>query len=206
MIAALGACVSQGPRSAGQDSGTTLTPPGDSLSDLSLVTGPASMLILAANGGELVGAVDGGLHYYVQDPGSIASAAFTAHVSVCPVEFDNLVLPPAASTDVVNSLNTEFKKCDTAVSPTARTTLMQLKTPSTVVIVGANAAATWHTTSNDVSYFYGDDILFMLHAARQLNVSACVVAPSDIALPMAPSGMTAGVSIADALAGCGLPP
>jgi hypothetical protein len=205
---ALGACSSQmDPNAPQMPPSTTTTTMGDSLSDLGSVAGSMRMIVLAANGGTLMGANDLQLHFYKQDPGTIAAAAFAAHIPLCPVELDNLPMPPLANDDeVVNSLQAELQKCDLAVSPTARMTLSALQTPSTVVIVGANAAEIWHTTNNGVNYFYGDEILFMLHAARELNVTACVVAPADIALPMAPSGQTPGVSIADALAGCGLPP
>jgi hypothetical protein len=42
----------------------------------------------------------------------------------------------------------------------------------------------------------------MLHAARQLNVTACIVAPNALALPTFPSGQTPGLSIDEALASC----
>jgi hypothetical protein len=206
VLVALGACSSQMDPSAGMMSGTTPASTSDSLSDLASISAPPSLMVLGSNGGVLTGTKDSTPHYFKQDPGAVAAAAFAAHISICPVELDELVMPPAPSSDVVASLEAELSECDLAVGPFALTELRQLQTPTTVVIVGANATETWHTTNNGVNYFYGNDVLYMLRAARVLNVSACVVAPADIALPMAPSGQTPGVSIADALAGCGLPP
>ncbi len=205
-LAALGACSSEMDPNAGKVSGTTVTTPSfDSLSALTSVADSKSLMLLGTNGGALAGALDGSMHFYDQDPGTIAAAAFAAHISVCSIELDGLIMPPRSNSDLAASLAAGIAKCNQEASPDMLAKLGQLQTPTTVVIVGANAAETWHTTNNGVNDFYGDQILGMLHAARTLNVSACVVAPADLSLPMSPTGQTPGLSIADALTGCGLP-
>ena len=208
VITALGACSSEmDPNGLRATSTPPTTPPptGYALSDLGSLVGSQSLMIIGTNASALVGAPTDDVHFFNNQPGEVATAAATVHMAVCSVELDALVVPPASAADVTASLTAARAKCAQEDLTRMLAELHALQTRSTEVIVGANAAETWHSTNNGVNYFYDGDILGMLHAARQMNVMACVVAPSDISLPTS-MGQTAGVSISDALQGCGLPP
>jgi hypothetical protein len=209
VIFALGACSSQMDPNAPEPppSGTTTsTTMGHSLSDLGSFVGPQSLMIIGTNASALIGAPVDGVLFFQDQPGEVAAAAASAHVAVCSVELDALVVPPARAADITASLAAARARCAQEDLTRMLAELGGLQTSATEVIVGANAAEIWHSTNGGINYFYGDDVLGMLHAARQMNVLACVVAPGDISIPMYPMGETPGVSLADALAGCGLPP
>jgi hypothetical protein len=207
VIAVMGACSSEmDPNAPPTPPSTPTTTMGDSLSNLGSLVGSQSLMIIATNASALVRGPTDDVHFFNNQPGEVAAAAASVHLPVCSVELDALVVPPAPAGDVAASVTAARAKCAQEDLTSMLTELRALQTRSTEVIVGANAAETWHSTNNGVNYFYGDDVLGMLHAARQMNVPACVVAPGDISLPMYPGGQTPGVSLADALQGCGLPP
>jgi hypothetical protein len=183
---------------------TTTTSSSDIPADLRTLAGPMSLMIVASNAGVLVGTSMGDAHFYNDDPGKLAMAAATARIPVCSIELGMLVTPPAASDAVAQSVAAAMTECSHQNLTSDLAELRMLQSPSTVVVVGANAAETVGSSNNGVNYFYGADILGMLHAARALDVTACVVAPQNIALPMYPMGATSGVSIPQALASCGL--
>jgi hypothetical protein len=207
VIAVVGACSSEmDPNAPPTPPSTSTTAMDDSLSNLGSLVGSQSMMIIATNASALVRGPTDDVHFFSNQPGEVAAAAASVHLPVCSVELDALVVPPAPASDVAASLTAARAKCAQEDVTGMLAELHALQTGSTEVIVGANAAETWHSTNNGVNYFYGNDVLAMLHAARQMNVLACVVAPGDISLPMPPTGQTPGVSLADALEGCGLPP
>ena len=207
VIAVLAACSSEmDPNAPPTPPSTSTTTMDDSLSNLGLLVGSQSLMIIATNASALVGGPTDDVHFFDNQPGEVAAAAASVHLSVCSVELDALVVPPAPASEVAASLSAARAKCVQEDLTSMLAELHALQTRSTEVIVGANAAETWHSTNNGVNYFYDDDVLGMLHAARQMNVLACVVAPGDISLPMYPAGQTPGMSLADALQGCGLPP
>ncbi len=208
-MVALGACSSEmDPSASPTMSGDTSSPEAtiDSLNDLQSVKTAASLMIVGTNGSALVGAPGAAVHFYGNTPGKVSATAAALQIPVCSIELDALVMPPAAVADIANSLASARARCDQEDLTIQLEQLRALQTPAIELIVGNNAAETWHSTNNGVNYFYGDAIVGMLHAARQLNVTVCVVSPNSISVPNFPSGETPGVSISDALAACGLPP
>lgn len=200
-VLAASACSSERAREPGQPETTSSS---DLPADLATLAGPTSLMIVASNAGVLVETSMGDMRFYNDDPGKLAMAAATARIPVCSIELGTLVTPPAASDAVAQSVAAAMAGCSHQNLTSSLAELRMLQTPSTVVIVGANAAETAGSTNNGVNYFYGADIVGMLHAARSLDVTACVVAPQNISLPMYPTGATPGVSIPQALASCGL--
>ncbi len=204
VLLSAGACSTEMANEPGSPE-TTATSSSDIPTDLASLAGPMTLMIVATNAGVLVGTPAGDSQFYDNgDPGKLAMAAATAGIPVCSIELGMLVTPPAPAGAVAQSVAAAMDQCSHQNLTSDLAELRQLQTPSTVVIVGANAAETVGSTNNGVNYFYGADVLGMLHAARTLDVTACVVAPQNISLPMYPLGATPGVSIPQALASCGL--
>jgi hypothetical protein len=159
-------------------------------------------MIIGATASAVLDTPDASVRFFVGDPGTMASTSAQAGIPVCSIELDTVQTPPMPDDVVTTSLMSAVQACANDRLDDMLAELRQLQTPSTVLIVAANVAATVHSTNNGINYFYDTDILRMLHAARQLNVTTCVVAPNALSLPTFPQGQTAGLSIDDALASC----
>ncbi len=209
VLACVGACSSQmepadpvPPPPAPTTPTTTTTLPTVSVAALAPLVGPSTRMIIGATASAVLDMPGDAVQLFVGDPGTMASTAAEVGMPVCSIEPDTLQTPPMPSDVVSWSLLSAQQTCASDQLDDMLAKLRLLQTPSTVVIVAANTAATVHSTNNGINFFYDLDILRMLHAARQLNVTACVVAPNDLALPTPPSGQTPGLSIDEALASC----
>lgn len=178
------------------------TPPPVSAAALTSLVGPQTRMIIGATASAVLDTPDAVVRFFAGDPATMASTAAEVGLPVCSIELDTLQTPPMPSDVVTMSLISAVQACASDQLDDMLAELRQLRTPSTVVIVAANVAATVHSTNNGINYFRNADILRMLHAARQLNVIACLVAPNVLALPTFPSGQTPGLSIDEALATC----
>jgi hypothetical protein len=185
------------------DTHTPAATPALSVDALRPLVGPQTRMIVGATASVVLDTPDGALRFFVADPATTAATAAEVGIPVCSIELDTVQTPPMPDDVVSMSVMSAVQACANDQLAAMLAKLRQLQTPTTVVIVAANAAATVHSTNNGINYFYDGDILRMLHAARQLNVVACVVAPSDLALPTLPAGQTPGLSIDQALASCG---
>ena len=160
-------------------------------------------MIVGSNGGAVTRMPARDVHPFAADPGQLVAAAAAAGMPVCSVELEALALS-ANVDDATVSIDDALARCnrsDRLGDMFER--LNGLRTPETVVIIAGNTGATVRSTNGGINSFYGEDILRLLWAARKLYVSACVVAPSDLALATYPEGQTPGLSIDAALAACG---
>jgi hypothetical protein len=78
--------------------------------------------------------------------------------------------------------------------------------PSSRVVIGTNAGVRMGGTDRGFGTYYDEDVVRLLRAARKLYIRACVVVPKALAIPLFPEGQTSGVTIEEALAGCGASP
>jgi len=179
------------------------TTPTDLASAVAALAGPSALMIVGSNGGAVTRMPARDVHPFAADPGQLVAAAAAAGMPVCSVELEALALS-ANVDDATVSIDDALARCnrsDRLGDMFER--LNGLRTPETVVIIAGNTGATVRSTNGGINSFYGEDILRLLWAARKLYVSACVVAPSDLALATYPEGQTPGLSIDAALAACG---
>jgi hypothetical protein len=174
----------------------------DLVSQLRMVAGPDQLLIVGVNGGAVTSvSTHGPIHQFVNDPERLVEAAAVVGMKVCSVELQTLALGlpgDGAMLAVPDALDMCLKE-DLGDMP-AR--IAELRTPSMVVVVASNAAITVRSTNGGINYFYGTDIVDLLHAAREVYVPVCFVMTGALALPT-PEGQSAGASIDEALAACG---
>jgi len=138
-----------------------------------------------------------------EDPETLVEAAAMAGMPVCSVEYQALTLDPTLADATTLTVSQAVDGCLKEDLGDMIARVAALKTPETVVVIAANAAITVHSTNGGINYFYGADMLQLLHAARKLYVPACLIAPQALALPTYPQGQTPGLSVDEALATCG---
>ena len=178
--------------------------PNTLIASLKSLSGPSSLLVVGTNAGAVARTPDGAVQFFQTDPETLVEAAAVIQMPVCSVELQALAVSTTGggTTDGM-TIDAALAECDQADFGTMLDELNALKTASTVVVIAANTAITVHSTNGGINYFYGDDIVRLLRAARKLYVTACVIAPESLALPTYPEGQTAGLSIDAALASCG---
>jgi hypothetical protein len=180
--------------------------PGDDdlVTMLRSLNAPDSQLIIATNGGIVVSTAFGATGVFTdRAPEALAEAAAKVGMTVCSIE-PYPFTSSSPTTGTALSLGEAVAFCTNDDLAEMLQRVNGLKTPSLVVVIAANTGATFHSTNNGINYFYDDDIDRLLRAARRLYVPACIIRPDLLSLPIAPAGMTAGVSLEMALAGCGL--
>lgn len=175
----------------------------DLRSRLRQLNGPHVWLVVGTNGGAVIDDRDEHvIAGFNQDPETLAEAAAAAGMMTCSVEFSALAIGSAADDPTAVPPDQALPACLNDDLGDMLTRLSGLKTDATVVVIAANAGITARSTNGGINYFYADDIVRLLHAARRLYVPACIVAAESLA-PPTPEGQSAGLSIAEALARCG---
>jgi hypothetical protein len=188
---------------AGQGPPTTPFPATDIVAALKAVSGPDRLLIVGTNAGAVTSiSTRGPFAAFLRDPETLTEAAATVGMPVCSIELQALALGETAIDASMLTVSDALDICLKEDLQDMLGRLGSLETTSTVVVVAANTAITVHSTNGGINYFYDADIVRLLHAARKLDVAACIVAPDSLALP-SPSGQTPGLSIDEALASCG---
>ena len=188
---------------AGQGAPPDPSPPTDPVAGLKAVAGPAKMLIVGANAGAVTAiSTRGPFTAFSGDPGTLTAAAATVGMPVCSIEPQALAFGETFGDASLLPVTDALDACLKEDLQDMLAHLGSLETTSTVVVIAANTGITVHSTNGGINYFYDADIVRLLHAARKLNVAACVVTPDSLALP-SPSGQTPGLSVDEALARCG---
>lgn len=183
----------------------TPTPEDELVATLKANAGPDKLLIVGTNAGVVAStqSANGTALQLFEDPETLVEAAAMAGMPVCSVEYQGLTLDPTLADATTLTVSQAVDGCLKEDLGDMITRLGGLKTPETVVLVAANTAITVHSTNGGINYFYDDDMLRLLHAARKLYVPACLIAPQALALPTYPQGQTPGLSVDEALATCG---
>jgi hypothetical protein len=187
---------------SGGSGGSAGGAPVDVASAIVALAGPDAALIVGTDGGAVIGAASGEAHFFVGDPGTLVTAAAAVAMPVCSVEFAALAIPGPPDDPFGLTIDQARDACALADLGDVFATLQALKTDRTVVIFGANAAITVNTTNNGINAFYDADIVPLLHSARTLYVSVCLIQTEALALPTYPEGQTPGLSVDQALARC----
>ena len=177
-------------------------PPPDLVTSLRLLNHAYTKMVLGTNAGAVV-ARDGITTIFEDDADALAEAAATVGMSVRSVELRRIVTPSTPGDPEALTIAAALDEYDSVDLADMVARLNALKTASTVVIIAANTAVTVRSTNNGINFFYDDDIIRLLRAARQLYVAACIVIPDSLAVPTYPTGQTSGLSIDAALARCG---
>jgi hypothetical protein len=190
----------------GAPAGPAPAPATDLVAALKAVAGPDQVMIVGTNAGAVTPvSTRGPFTAFTADPETLTEGAATVGLPVCSVELQALAVDPnaAAADPSAVAVPDALDGCLKEDLQDMLARLGSLQTPSTVVVVAANTAITVHSTNGGINYFYNADIIKLLHAARKLDVAACIVAPDSLAVPTYPEGQTAGLSIDQALASCG---
>jgi hypothetical protein len=209
VLSLVGACGGQ-PLDDGAASNTGGAPPPatstggqqDTTAALRSLVGPNTLMVVGSNAGAVARAPSGDTRFFPSDPGTLVTAAGTVDMHVCSVEPQTLADPGTGAGAAGMTVDAALAACDQEDLGDMLERLRALRTDQTVVIIAANTGITDRSTNGGINFFYDADIVRLLHAARKLYVTACVIAPDSLALPT-PQGQTPGLSVDQALARCG---
>jgi hypothetical protein len=203
LLTVVGGCGARALDPAGAPTGGSSNPD-DVGAALRAVAGPDALLIVGVNAGAVARTPDGSVAVFERDPDTLARAAMAIGMSVCSVEFQKLVTPAATGDSNAIAIDDALALCEGDGLSDMVARLGSLKTASTAVVVARNTAITVYSANDGINFFYDDDIIRLLRAARQLYVPVCVIAPDALILPSYPEGSSPGVTVQEALARCGL--
>jgi hypothetical protein len=170
---------------------------------LAALAGPDTRLIVGSNGGAVIDDGRGRVTTFEQDPGALVAAAATVAIPTCSVELRRLVTAWQAGGPDAISIDEAVADCDGFDFGFVFDQLAASKTPASRVIIGANTAVRMGGTDRGFGYYYDEDSVRLLRAARRLYIPACIVLPDALALGRFPGNLDPGLTVEEALARCG---
>jgi len=196
------------PTTGGTPNGPNLgTAAGGSLAaSIAARAGPNTRMIVGSNAGALIDDHAGSLAVFEQKPGALVEAAAASAMPVCSVEPQRLVTASQAAGPEAITVEDAMIDCGRFDFGYVFDQLAASQLPSSRVVIGTNAGIRMGGTDRGFGYYYDEDVVRLLRAARKLYIRACVVVPKALAIPLFPEGQTSGVTIEEALAGCGASP
>jgi hypothetical protein len=212
LVAALLAAAACAPRELDpMGTRTTGTAPNAGVSPtvaIAALAGPNTRMIVGSKGGAVIDAAadEGSVAVFEQAPGALVAAAAAAAMPVCSVEPQRLVTASQAAGPQAITVEAAMVDCAAFDYGYVFDQLSTGRLPSSRVIIGANAGIRMGAADRGLAYYYDEDVIRLLRAARKLYIRACVVLPDALAIPLFPEGQTSGVTIEEALARCGPAP
>jgi hypothetical protein len=195
----VGAPMTGGTPNAGTASG------GSPAAAIGALAGPNARMIVGSNAGAVIDgdADEGSVAMFEQAPGALVAAAAAAAIPVCSVEPQRLVTASQAAGPEALTVEDAMIDCGRFDFGYVFDQLAAGQLPSSRVVIGTNAGIRMGGSDRGLGYYYDEDVVRLLRAARKLYIPACVVIPKALAIPLFPEGQTSGVTIEEALAGCG---
>jgi hypothetical protein len=170
---------------------------------LAALAGPDTRLIVGSNAGVVIDDGRDRVTLLEQDPGALVAAAATVSMPACSVELQRLVTASQAAGPDTITIDAAVADCDGYDFGFVFNQLAASKTPASRVIIGANTAVRMGGTDRGFGYYYDEDSVRLLRAARRLYIPACIVVPDALALGRFPGNLAPGLTIEEALARCG---
>ena len=208
VLAAVGACA---PREL-DPVGTPTTGPtpnagtaggGSLATSIGALAGPNTRMIVGSNAGAVIDADEGSVALFEATPDALVAAAAAASMPVCSVELERLVTASQAAGPGAITVEDAMIDCAGFDYGYVLDQLSVGRLPSSRVVIGANAGISMGAADRGFAYYYDEDVIRLLRAARKLYIPACLVMPKALAIPLFPEGQTSGLTIEEALASCG---
>jgi len=176
---------------------------GGTPSSLAALAGPSTRLIVGSNAGAVINGASGRVSVFEQDPGELVDAAAAASMPACSVELRRLATGSQPADLEAIAIEDAVADCDGFDYGFVLDQLSASKLPTSLVLIGTNAAIRMGGTDHGFAYYYDQDVIRLLRAARKLYIPACIVVPDALEIPLYPEGHTTGLSIDEARARCG---
>jgi hypothetical protein len=208
VLAAAGACApgaldpvgtstTEGAPNGGTSAGGSLT------ASIAALARPHTRMIIGSNAGAVIDTDEGTVAVFEATPDALEAAAAAAAMPVCSVELQRLVTASQAAGPGALTVEDALAECERFDFGYVRDQLAAGKLPSSLVLIGTNVGIRMGGSDRGFAYYYDEDAVRLLRAARTLYVPACIVVPQTLQVPMLPGGFTPGLSMEDALARCG---